>query len=160
RLALPFGLVPRYLLAARGDIAADVTVVADYDIVDGLEHTVGSGSSAPLTVPAGTLAGVSFLFDLRTDEGPDVRLRRVRVTPPAPVEDSMARYGGVGHHGDIGGPVQVAPVGRFGSGFAFRDPAAEVRIANHPAFALPATASFTVEAFVKPDAGAGDGHAM
>ena len=77
------------------------------------------------------------------------------------VEDMMARYGGVGHPGtNAGGRAQNGVSGRFGTAFAFRDPDAEIRIATHVEFDLGTASNFTVECFLKPDPGAGEGHVV
>lgn len=87
----------------------------------------------------------------------------VRPGPGQPdAEDRAARYRGVAlaHHGvNAGGAAQPGVPGRFGGGFAFRAPAAELTIADHADFALDAARSTTVECFFKPDPGA-DGHVL
>src|SRR5215510_7693086 len=51
---------------------------------------------------------------------------------PTPRSDVMARHGGVGHPGtNVAGRAQAGVAGRFGTGFAFRDPSAEIRIPTH-----------------------------
>src|SRR5262249_20421461 len=76
-------------------------------------------------------------------------------TPAA--ADMMARYGGAGHPGaNVGGRAQAGAPGRFGTGFAFRDPTAEIRIPDHAEIALTAASTLTVQCFLKPDPGAGD----
>lgn len=87
----------------------------------------------------------------------------VRPGPGQPdAEDRAARYRGaaLAHHGvNAGGAAQPGVPGRFGGGFAFRAPAAELTIADHADFALDAARSTTVECFLKPDPDA-DGHVL
>lgn len=76
------------------------------------------------------------------------------------VADAIASYPQTGltaHPGQNNGAISGVP-GRFSTGFAFRDTAnsAEIVVADHPDFALGTTDSFTVECFVKPDAGPPD----
>ena len=80
---------------------------------------------------------------------------------PIEVEDIMARYGGVGHHGtNVGDQAQAGVPGRFGSAFAFRTSNAEIEIPNHADFDLAATDSFSVECFVKMEASSAAGHVL
>lgn len=79
------------------------------------------------------------------------------------VEDIMARYGGVGHHGtNVGQRARSGAAGRFGHGFAL-DANAEIRIPTHAALNPGVAESFTLECFVKPDAnwlGDHEGHIL
>lgn len=75
-------------------------------------------------------------------------------------EDRAGKYRPVAHDGvNVGGAAEPGVPGRFGGGFAFRAPAAELQIADHADFALAAGDSTTVECFLKPDPGA-DGHVL
>ena len=66
--------------------------------------------------------------------------------------DTAGRYRPLSHHGtNTGGLAEPGAPGRFGTGFRFRAPAAELRIGSHGDFSLGPTRSFTVELFVKPD---------
>jgi YVTN family beta-propeller protein len=77
------------------------------------------------------------------------------------VEDIVARYQSPGHAGtNISRLAQSGVPGRFGRAFAFRDPNAEIRIPFATGMSLGPTDSLTVECFVKPDAGAADGHVL
>lgn len=77
------------------------------------------------------------------------------------VEDAMARYGAAGHPGqNIGKLATSGAVGRFGSGFAFRDPNAEIRVDSLAALAFAPGDDFTIECFAKPDATTGPGHVI
>jgi DNA-binding beta-propeller fold protein YncE len=78
-----------------------------------------------------------------------------RPVPPQPevvtVADDRARYQATSHPGTNTGARSGRP-GRFATAFEFAAGAPGViTIANHPDFALPAGASFTVEAVVAPD---------
>jgi YVTN family beta-propeller protein len=240
---------PRYVVAARRDLPVPFRLTVAYEVrPPAAPPTLGT---AILDVPAGELAGASFMLDLGAHEGPRTRLLTLAMAPAAPAgavedwwqltallgnlarllwavgwerdhirrqaarvmtqrrladavglsldllgadlgiprfpplphafdpdtvalyhlddaagatpdaEDTMLRYGGVGHPGtNVGGRALPGAPGRFGAGFGFRDPAAEIRIASHAEFDLDATRSFTVECFLKPDAGAGDGHVV
>jgi DNA-binding beta-propeller fold protein YncE len=69
--------------------------------------------------------------------------------------DALAAHPGHGepHHAkNVGGAAEAGLPGRFGTAFAFRAPTAELRIEPHADFAIAASGSFTVEAFVQPDA--------
>jgi DNA-binding beta-propeller fold protein YncE len=79
--------------------------------------------------------------------------------PGGPVRDTMSVYGGVGHPSTSVTAAAGAP-GRFGTGFAFRDPGAQILVGHHAEFALGATASFTAELFVKPDDGEWEGDVL
>ena len=78
--------------------------------------------------------------------------------PPAAAQaaDAQIIYGGAGHPSSS---MTAAPgaVGRFGAGYAFRSPPAQVTIDHHPDFAFGAGDSFTVECFAQPDAGTWSG---
>lgn len=77
------------------------------------------------------------------------------------VEDAMARYGAAGHPGqNVGKRATSGAAGRFGDGFAFRDPNAEIRVDSLAALAFAPGDDFTVECFVKPDAATGPGHVI
>jgi DNA-binding beta-propeller fold protein YncE len=67
------------------------------------------------------------------------------------VADDRARYQATSHPGQNTGG-RGGQAGRFSRAFAFAaGPQAVVTVADHADFALPAGASFTVEALVKPD---------
>jgi YVTN family beta-propeller protein len=83
------------------------------------------------------------LYHLEDDEG-------------APVQDAMALYGGAGHP-SVSVSARAEAVGRFGRGFAFEDPAAEIVVADHPELGVDAATSFTVECFVQPAGGRWEG---
>ncbi|MGX1779383.1 LamG-like jellyroll fold domain-containing protein [Nocardia brasiliensis] len=70
----------------------------------------------------------------------------------ATVADAMALYTGVGHPGTRSNATPRVD-GRYGYGMGFRYGQAEVTVADHADFALPATASFTAECFVRPAPG-------
>jgi DNA-binding beta-propeller fold protein YncE len=70
--------------------------------------------------------------------------------PSGEVVDARSRYQPTSHPGTPSG-VEVGRPGRFGGAYGFRTKPAQIVIADHPDFLLPATASFTVEAIVKPD---------
>jgi YVTN family beta-propeller protein len=76
--------------------------------------------------------------------------------PGAPVQDATRLFGGVGHP-SASVTARAGATGRFGSGFAFADPGAEITIPDHAEFALDPAASFTAECFVKPDDGDWEG---
>lgn len=77
------------------------------------------------------------------------------------VEDIISRYTPPGNPGtNVGRHAQSRIPGRFGAAFAFRDPNAEIRITSLSGMPVGAADSFTVECFVKPDAGAADGHVL
>jgi len=71
---------PRYVVAALTDVASDTVVTIDYTA------TPGGPAQPPieLVVPAGTLAGASFLVDLGAHEGEGARLTRLTMSPAAP----------------------------------------------------------------------------
>jgi DNA-binding beta-propeller fold protein YncE len=72
-------------------------------------------------------------------------------TPPAAAK----------HHGSNPGNLVIPGVlGRFNQGFAFRNPNAEIDIPDHADFNPGPGNSFTIECFIKPDVGAGDGHVL
>jgi hypothetical protein len=92
-----------------------------------------------------------------------------RPAPDAPevtqVKNAMERHGGRPHPGTNvqkgGSPrAQSRAPGRFDTGFTFRHPAAVITVPDDVDFALGAGDSFTVECFVKADAGAADGHVL
>ncbi len=66
------------------------------------------------------------------------------------VADTTALHGRPGHPGTTAGLVTRGAPGRFRTGFAFAGGSAEIRVADHADFAVPAERSLTVEAFVKP----------
>jgi YVTN family beta-propeller protein len=76
--------------------------------------------------------------------------------PGAPVQDATRLFGGIGHP-SASVTARAGATGRFGRGFAFADPGAEITIPDHPEFALDPAASFTAECFVKPDGGDWEG---
>jgi YVTN family beta-propeller protein len=69
--------------------------------------------------------------------------------PGVPVQDATSLFGQVGHP-SVSVTAHAGAAGRFGSGFAFADPGAEITVADDAEFALDPTASFTAESFVKP----------
>ncbi|WP_345031383.1 LamG-like jellyroll fold domain-containing protein [Kutzneria kofuensis] len=76
---------PRYVLSARVDVTAETVVVTHYDVPGGSAHT------CTITVPAGTLAGGSFMLPLGADAATAV-LRSVEFLPPPQGEaNSVAR---------------------------------------------------------------------
>ena len=76
--------------------------------------------------------------------------------PGQPVQDATRLSGGVGHPSSSV-TARAGATGRFGRGFAFLDPAAEITVPDDAEFALDAAASFTAECFVKPDDGDWEG---
>ncbi|MEI7993351.1 MAG: LamG domain-containing protein [Methylococcaceae bacterium] len=68
------------------------------------------------------------------------------------VLDQTIRFGLAGHPG-INNGAQSGAIGKFGNGFAFSGPNGNgtITITNHADFDLPASQSFTVEAFVNAD---------
>ena len=70
--------------------------------------------------------------------------------------DAQVLYTGVGHPSST---LTATPgaVGRFGSGYAFRDAAAQILVDNHVDFATGPGDDLTVECFVQPDPGAWSG---
>ncbi len=75
------------------------------------------------------------------------------VTNNGELADETKRLGAAGHPA-INRGAQQTEAGKFDSGLLFSGLAGSgfVEIANHPDFDLPANQSFTVEAFVKPNA--------
>ena len=69
--------------------------------------------------------------------------------PGVPVQDATRLFGHVGHP-SVSVTARAGATGRFGYGFAFADPAAEITVADDAEFALDPTASLTAECFVKP----------
>lgn len=74
--------------------------------------------------------------------------------PPAAevttVLDDRSRYQLTGHPGQNDGGHSGRP-GRFGGAFQFTENQTSITVPDSPDFALPAGASFTVEAIIKPD---------
>ncbi|WP_433634303.1 LamG-like jellyroll fold domain-containing protein [Nocardia sp. CA-120079] len=70
----------------------------------------------------------------------------------ATVADAMALYTGAGHPGTRSNATPRVD-GRFGFGMGFRYGQSEITVADHADFALPATASFTAECFLRPASG-------
>jgi YVTN family beta-propeller protein len=83
---------PRYLLVAIEDVAAETTALLDYQVLQPGGAPPVAGVSQPLVVPAGSLAGSSFVIDLAPNEGPDTRLQRLRIDPPAPGGQASAAW--------------------------------------------------------------------
>jgi len=231
---------PRYVVTALADVISPTVLTVGYERLPPTGPPVAG--RATLLVPAGTLAGMSALLVLGSDEGAAVRLRNLSVTPaplggatadrqwavtallgnlakllwivgwerdalraylaqvrsqitldqavgqtldllgfdlgvprfpPLPytfeegtvalyhldepttathAADAQVIYGGAGHPSSN---LTAAPgaTGRFGAGYAFRSPQAQVLIGDHPDFAFGASDSFTVECFARPDTG-------
>jgi YVTN family beta-propeller protein len=76
--------------------------------------------------------------------------------PGAPVQDATRLFGGIGHP-SASVTARAGATGRFGRGFAFAEPGAEITVPDHPELALDPAASFTAECFVKPDDGDWEG---
>lgn len=70
--------------------------------------------------------------------------------PGGQVVDARSSYDTTSHPGTLSGAGTGFP-GRFAGAYGFSAEPAQVVIADHPDFLLPASASFTVEAIVKPD---------
>lgn len=93
----------------------------------------------PHTWDADTL----FLFHL--DDRPVPPQLEVTV-----VLDDRSRYGTTSHPGQNNGGHSGGD-GRFAAAFEFRENQTSIRVTDDPEFALPAGASLTIEAIVKPD---------
>ena len=70
---------PRYVLVAQQDIPVLTQVTVDY-----VGKSAATSGSVTINVPAGTLAGASFALDLNDHEEPEIRLKRVHMSPAAP----------------------------------------------------------------------------
>jgi hypothetical protein len=233
---------PRYAVTAQADVTVATTLRAGYEVLRPGEAP--AAGNAALLIPGGTLAGMSAVLHLGTDEGAAVRLRTLTMDPPPTegnaaerwgiiallgniakllwimgwerdsvgsymaqvhgqtrlvqaagqtldlfgfnlgvprfpplpykfepdavalyhlddspgpqVQDAMTLYRGIGHPGTVAA-ARAGAAGRFGRGFSFADPAAEIGVADHPELGTDAAASFTAECFVKPDGSSWEG---
>ncbi|MCB0175084.1 MAG: LamG domain-containing protein [Anaerolineae bacterium] len=80
---------PRYILTAWRDLSVDTQVTIDYTA----EPNGPPQPPLTLTLPAGTLAGASLVLDLGAHEGPEARLTKVTMSPPAVDEDVAGWWG-------------------------------------------------------------------
>ncbi|MDX2547457.1 LamG domain-containing protein [Streptomyces sp. WI04-05B] len=76
-------------------------------------------------------------------------------------QDVTGQYPGrTGHPGSPKASVQRGAAGRYGAAFGFHSPDAVVEAVTDAAFDIAPTGSATVECFVRPDAGGGDGQVL
>ncbi|WP_105969043.1 LamG domain-containing protein [Streptomyces geranii] len=100
-------------------------------------------------LPYGFDAGTVALYHL--DDAPG----------SAAVQDVTGQYPGrAGHPGTPTATVQRGAPGRYGAAFGFRAADAVVDVPTGTAFDIAANGSATVECFVRPDAGGGDGQVL
>jgi len=90
-----------------------------------------------------------------------VALYHLDDAPGQPARDVIGQYPGrTGHPGVPRGPVQQGAAGRYGAACGFAARGAFVEVATDATFNVPAAGSATVECFVRPDAGPGDGQVL
>ncbi|MEV5847061.1 LamG-like jellyroll fold domain-containing protein [Streptomyces sp. NPDC051985] len=76
-------------------------------------------------------------------------------------QDVTGQYPGrTGRPGSVSPSVQPGTAGRYSAAFGFRSPDAVVTVPTDPAFDIGVNGSATMECFVRPDAGGGDGQVL